>query len=352
MPEISVIVPVYNVEKELNRCLDSILSQTYRDFELLLIDDGSADRSGEICDEYERMDNRISVFHQTNSGVAAARNTGIKNSRGAYLVFIDSDDHVDPEMLRKLYDAVKTADADLAICNYYERSADGSFIERRHRFKDGTVLDRKGIEDDLYKALYRTSATVGLFSMCNKMFKKSIIDHDKILVRESMSYGEDLVFFVTYLHESQRVVFLEDLLYYYEMTQDGLFKSYRRNVIDDLLVNYDVLTELTRTENATDEDRVITDVKYWREINRQLNAIVKNEKHVNRELKSVLSDKTMQKLMTRITAISPQQAEKYSIHPSERKVSELVARNKVTLAAMLVRYQADENYWLRKLRRR
>ncbi len=103
-PAVSVIVPVYNVEPYLARCLDSILAQTFTDFELLLIDDGSPDRCGEICDEYPGKDNRVRVFHQPNAGVSCARNKGLDVAKGHYVVFVDSDDYVLPSYLHALYE--------------------------------------------------------------------------------------------------------------------------------------------------------------------------------------------------------------------------------------------------------
>ena len=104
MSEISIIVPVYNVEKYLNNCIDSILSQTYTDFELILVNDGSNDNSGEICDFYKKLDSRIKVFHKENGGVSSARNVGISNTNGNYICFIDSDDCVNELYLHNLYD--------------------------------------------------------------------------------------------------------------------------------------------------------------------------------------------------------------------------------------------------------
>lgn len=106
-PTISVIVPVYNAEKYLHRCVDSILSQTFTDFEVLLINDGSTDTSGVICDEYAQKDARVRVFHKENGGVSSARNVGIKNMRGLYSIHVDSDDWVEPSYLKDLYSCAK-----------------------------------------------------------------------------------------------------------------------------------------------------------------------------------------------------------------------------------------------------
>ena len=119
MPKVSIIVPVYKAEAYLHRCVDSILAQTFTDFELLLIDDGSPDRSGEICDEYAQKDSRIRVIHKENGGVSSARQRGLDEAVGEYTIHVDSDDWVEPNMLEELYKKAKQDDADIVICDYF-----------------------------------------------------------------------------------------------------------------------------------------------------------------------------------------------------------------------------------------
>ena len=123
MPQISVIAPVYNVEKYLHACLDSILAQTFTDFELILIDDGSPDSSGKICDEYAEKDNRIRVFHQENQGQAAARNFGVSQAKAEWIHFVDSDDLIHPQMLEILYRSVQSTKVKISMCSAYEGGA-------------------------------------------------------------------------------------------------------------------------------------------------------------------------------------------------------------------------------------
>ena len=115
MPAVSIIVPVYNVEKYLRECLDSILNQTFKDFELILIDDGSKDKSGEICDEYAKVHSNITVVHQNNQGQAAARNNGVKISEADWIMFVDSDDVIHPDLLQFLYKAATESNSGMAV---------------------------------------------------------------------------------------------------------------------------------------------------------------------------------------------------------------------------------------------
>jgi glycosyltransferase involved in cell wall biosynthesis len=121
LPKISVVIPVYNVEKHIKRCIDSVLNQTYQDFEIILIDDGSEDQSGQICDEYANKDKRVKVIHKENARVSAARNDGIKMAKGKYLSFIDSDDWIEPEMFQVMVNKAEELNLDFIMCDYKKR---------------------------------------------------------------------------------------------------------------------------------------------------------------------------------------------------------------------------------------
>lgn len=119
LPLISVIIPVYNVEKYLSQCLDSVIGQTYQNLEIIIIDDGSTDNSGKMCDIYAQKDPRVQVIHQNNAGVSAARNMGLKTAKGAYIGFVDADDYIRPDMYEYLYQLITQDNANIAMCNWY-----------------------------------------------------------------------------------------------------------------------------------------------------------------------------------------------------------------------------------------
>ena len=118
LPKVSIIVPIYKVEKYLNRCIDSILNQTYKNIEVILVDDGSPDRCGAICDNYSKIDKRIKVIHKKNEGLAEARNAGIKIATGEYISFVDSDDFINKNMYKVLYENAIKYDADISMCQF------------------------------------------------------------------------------------------------------------------------------------------------------------------------------------------------------------------------------------------
>lgn len=121
-PAVSIIVPIYNAEKYLQKCIDSVLSQTFKDWECILVDDGSPDRCGEICDEYAKNDNRFKVIHQVNGGVSSARQIGHDLANGEYTIHIDPDDWVEPTMIEELYSKARSEDSDMVICDYFQNN--------------------------------------------------------------------------------------------------------------------------------------------------------------------------------------------------------------------------------------
>lgn len=198
---VSVIVPVYKAEKCINRCVDSILSQTYTDFELILVDDGSPDSSGVVCDEYAKKDSRIKVIHKKNSGVSVARNIGIDVSSGEYLLFIDSDDYVESDYIENLYNNK----SDFTCCGTYRRTESSKMIdivEYEKYFSDSV--------DFAYIFLQRE-----IYAPYSKLFKAQIISDYNIRFPVGIQWGEDGMFIADYLSHVNSVRFIEYVGYNY-----------------------------------------------------------------------------------------------------------------------------------------
>lgn len=215
MPLISVIVPVYKVEKYLNRCVDSILAQTFTDFELILIDDGSPDNCGKICDEYEQKDSRIHTIHQKNGGLSSARNSGIdwvfQNSDSQWLTFIDSDDWVHPQYLDLLLSAANTHSADISICEYTE--IDKYFISAP--VNDSSA--QKLTPEEIF-VCRRVTATIA----CAKLYKKICF---KDIRYPAGKLHEDE--FTTYkiLFQKSHISYLNENLYFYYTNPNSIVRS-------------------------------------------------------------------------------------------------------------------------------
>ena len=193
-PRISVIVPVYNVEKYLPRCIDSILAQTFTDFELLLIDDGSSDNSGKICDKYARKDKRIRVFHKENGGVSSARNIGLDKAKGEWITFVDSDDYVGKNWLTYFYPTDKDKG--------YLRVQGYEIIQSNQRT---CIISSQSIffctkSEILKNIIELESSKILLYKTpWNKMYSNSVIKKNNIYFDESVSLGEDYLFTLNYL---------------------------------------------------------------------------------------------------------------------------------------------------------
>lgn len=207
-PSISIIVPVYNSEKHITQCVDSILGQTFSNFELILVDDGSSDKSGSICDYYVSKDERVKVIHQHNSGVSAARNAGLEASKSRYVTFVDSDDYVLDCFLSSLYSAItKRANIDMAYCGYIiQKNGNCDIIS----YKSKSYLDILGMKEALCgsKLLIRCSPW-------GKLYNAEIIRHNNIHFDPSLSLSEDRLFIYNFLRYSRGVATTSVIGYIY-----------------------------------------------------------------------------------------------------------------------------------------
>lgn len=216
MPSVSIIVPVYNAEKTIERCVNSILNQTYKDFELLLLDDGSTDGSGMICDDFAKKDVRVRVCHKENSGVSDTRNQGIDMAVGEYLQFVDSDDWIIPEATGFFFRAAAEHGCDMVIGDFYrvigERVAQKGTIE-----KDG-ILERK----DYAASMMRKPADFYYGVLWNKFYRRSIIKEYQIKMDRTVSWCEDFLFNMEYVRHINTIYVLKVPMYYYVKTRDSL----------------------------------------------------------------------------------------------------------------------------------
>ena len=212
---ISIIVPIYNTEKYLHQCLDSILNQTYTNFEVLLVNDGSTDSSGIICQEYVENDSRFRYFEKNNGGVSSARNLGLERSGGAYITFIDSDDWVEPNYLDVLYTALKENDTDVAISTYKRFAQDGVFYLRSYSREDDEFLNIGTRSRDSFLEILPRLGELdhSFYSISSKLIKRKIIGN--LLFDEQISYAEDLNFFFHLYLGVESVVYVRDYTYVY-----------------------------------------------------------------------------------------------------------------------------------------
>ena len=215
-PAVSIIVPVYNAETALRRCIESILHQSCADFELLLVDDGSKDDSGAICDEYAAKDSRIRVFHKENGGVSAARNLALDVARGKYLQFLDSDDWVVPDATHLLLRAAEEHGADLVISDFYR--VVGERVSVKGDIEEDRVLSR----EEYAEHMMANPADFYYGVLWNKLYRRDIVQDHRIRMDEEISWCEDFLFNLEYIRFARRFYALNVPLYYYVKTKGSL----------------------------------------------------------------------------------------------------------------------------------
>ena len=213
---ITIIIPVYNTSNYLDECLQSVLEQTYTDWECILVDDGSTDNSGEICDKWAEKDRRFIIIHQKNQGVSAARNHGIEKSKGKFICFIDSDDWVEPDYLNHLQSGIKDSEIDMVVTgSIYETSK-----PEIHAPQQKNIIR---IESKYTKTFIEH---VGLFyGPCAILYKSTLIKSNNITFPEKLSFGEDTTFVFSYLQNVRDVVLAPFADYHYRITESATLSN-------------------------------------------------------------------------------------------------------------------------------
>lgn len=216
---ISVIVPVYNMEQYLERCINSIVDQTYRNLEIILVDDGSTDRSPRMCDEYAAKDGRIKVVHKVNGGLSDARNAGLQVATGTYIGYVDSDDWIEPQMYQRMYEACIEHQAQVAVCRYAK-------IYRDHVDREGngqvTVFDREGI---LKIYLMDQPEYVVYNSVWSKLFAREVVEGVLFPVGKN---SEDIMYTTKAFCKLEKAVYIDECFYDYVLDREGSIMNVNR----------------------------------------------------------------------------------------------------------------------------
>jgi len=239
---ITVIVPIYNVEKYLSKCIDSILNQTYTNLEIILVDDGSQDNCGKICDEYAKKDNRIKVIHKENGGVSQARNVGLDNANGEFIAFIDSDDYIEKEMLYILKNNIKNVD--LSVCGS-QKVIDNNIIEQFKIEKDVTTHKNKFMQSMFYGKKHKYKYQ-GL--LVDKLYKNEIIKNYNLRFDEEIKYNEDRLFVFEYTNNCDNGVCISNYMgYNYFQRENSAMhqKEYKKEMYTEF-VAFEKMSEIAR----------------------------------------------------------------------------------------------------------
>lgn len=223
LKKVTIIVPVYNVKSYLSKCIESILGQTYTELQILLIDDGSSDGSGEICDQYAKMDRRIEVVHTANRGLVAARKMGLEHSVGDYIGFVDGDDYIESNMFEILLNEIIGCDADFVNMGYIKEGKEGStnaFGEENKLYNLGSLKER---EEFLINHVFRAEKKNFFnYSIWSKLYKRELIKDCYFLLRDDQQYGEDMLNLCLCILQSSRIKQSDYHLYHYVVKDNSM----------------------------------------------------------------------------------------------------------------------------------
>lgn len=236
-PLISIIVPVYNVERYLSECLDSILSQTFTDFEIIAVDDGSSDNCGKILDEYSQKDKRIKVIHKENGGVSSARNVGLDMASGEYVGFVDPDDKIFPDMYEQLYNEAVTGDYDIVQCGCVKINESGEVVSY-------IACNEERIYTNVDEALCALFEQVIINSVWSKMYKSDVIKNVRFM--HELRVAEDGLFVHNCLMKAQRVKIINKCYYSYLVSDSSVTHSKVSEKVFDNLKVLDMMNDLHR----------------------------------------------------------------------------------------------------------
>ncbi len=215
-PVLSIIVPVWNAEKTLSRVVEKILRQDFKDFELILIDDGSTDGSGDIITRFAKADKRVKPITQANTGPAGARNAGLSHIQGQYVMFIDADDDFEPELFTVMTHEIKTKKSDLVVCSYTrDETKNGETIREVQALAPHQINGEK--HDMIAKILKSLGESGALYNIWGKIYRTDIIRANHLTMQTGLRFGEDLLFNLDYYKHAKKIDFISDILFHYSV---------------------------------------------------------------------------------------------------------------------------------------
>lgn len=232
---VSIVVPIYNKERELSKCIDSLINQTYKDLEIILVNDGSQDSSRNICENFSKKDHRIKLINKKNQGVELARMTGIKNATGQYITFVDSDDWLPNNAIEYLLNAIKKENADVSFGKYYRVLDKYSLLKRipNNPVYNNLTITKNEFINQYYDSFFGSGKMP--INMCAKLYNKSLIDFSNVQP-VGISHGEDLCFNLQVLEKAKKIVSIPECVYFYRW--GGMTNKINKNLFKDACKAY------------------------------------------------------------------------------------------------------------------
>jgi len=265
---VSIVVPVYNVEDYISECIESIQKQTYRNLQIILVDDGSTDRSGILCDEYAKQDRRIRVIHQSNGGPVAARGHGLKYAQGTYIGFVDGDDSIDPDMYQSLVNEMEISGADFVHSGYWERGQ-----KMAANTKGCIDISQKSEKIKFLETAVLRSNDYISPSIWSKLFKAELIIRSHMQLPKDIRLGEDSIILCICVLESSKVALMDRAYYHYRVRDDSLSRKKTLSGIKDRIKTYEGIRDALDSYDCYQELEGCMDRLIW---HGQLDYLAKN----------------------------------------------------------------------------
>lgn len=301
MPTISIIVPIYNKEKYISRCVASLLNQTLKDLQIILVDDGSTDKSKKICDEYLKIDNRIEVIHKENGGVSAARNYGLEIAKGDYITFVDPDDYLDLDAIEYLYNLIDEYNADIAC---YRMRTYKNNMKKNNDENDENIeiyTGNKIIENQILGKF--------LYSSCNKLYSRDLFNNVNDRFNENIMYAEDALFNIYMMSKSNKLVFSNSKKYNYFINEESTVSKINDKRLD-ILKAQKIMFYFLRKNNYSysqyismqyiDSIILLVNEIAYNKVNSKNNYILKELKKIINRDKEIWSGLNKSSVLTRI----------------------------------------------------
>lgn len=281
MIKISIIVPVYNVELYLSRCLDTIINQTLNEIEIILVNDGSSDNSLNICRYYESLDSRIIVIDKKNEGVSSARNEGLKIAGGEYIGFVDPDDWIDFEMYESMYTKAKTGNYDVVMCNYIIQMG-STLIKNKLQISKKVFTSKDEIKNEIISNMISpknldSDKTSIMGSVCRCIFKNKIIKDKNIYFIQDIDFSEDLLFCINIFIESSSVFIDEEYHYHYCYRDNSAVSKYKKNFLEQMFRVNNHIEELLIKSKLYDNLKDRLNIRYYNMYFSQIFNLLKEE---------------------------------------------------------------------------
>ena len=270
MIKVSVILPVYNVEKYIRKCLESLIQQELKEIEIIVVNDGSTDKSLDIINEFMKLDNRIKLVNKNNGGVSAARNSGLMIANGEYVSFVDSDDWVEKSFLFKLYNLAKANSCDVAGCNFVI-SGENSKVEYKYPLDEEKIYERQDITSDIAEKIIAGTIKTNVW---DKIYKREFLSTNSIKFDEKIIRFEDWYFYVEVCKHMNRCIYINEGLYNYRIIEGSLSNKYYENF-------FEMIISMNKRKQLFMNELSIRDEKNYRNMrNNFIDDIIKSINHI------------------------------------------------------------------------